>query len=171
MVPTAPNIHEQPRLGEEQTNEAYAPSVPTCSMSAQTPTAPQYKGTTRLRSGMRTISASDSFVMGRPPAPPINTPETDDDPFALSISSPNASNAQFNTRERPRLTFRDSQVEDMQAYVEDSDSENGSTLGSFASPRSISHATIGSQQEGSGEERKDEGKGMVGSEGVNKRAH
>ena len=159
MEPTAPNIHEQPRLGEEKTSEAYAPSVPTSSISAPTPTAPQYKGTTPRRSGMRTISASEFFVMGRPPAPSNNTPETDDDPFALSISSSNASRTQFNTQERPRLTFQDSQVEDMQAYVEDNDSENGSTLGDLTSSRSTSSDTIGSQKEESGEERKDEGKG------------
>ena len=55
--------------------------------------------------------------------------------------------------------------------MEDSDSENGSTLGDFASPRSTSHDTIGSQKEESGEGRKYEGKGELASEGENKRAH
>ena len=49
--------------------------------------------------------------------------------------------------------------------MEDSDSENGSTLGDFASSRSTSHDTIGSQKEEFGEERKDGGKEKVGSEG------
>lgn len=57
----------------------------------------------------------------------------------------------------------------MQAYVEDSDSENGSTLGDFGLSRSTSHVTIGSQKEDSKGERKDEWKGKVGDEGGNKR--
>lgn len=73
MAPTAPNIHEQPRLREEKINRAYAPSVPTSSMSAPTtPTAPQYRDITPRRSGMRTISPSDFVGMGRLPAPPPN---------------------------------------------------------------------------------------------------
>ena len=166
MAPTAPNIHEQPRLREEKINRAYAPSVPTSSMSAPTtPTAPQYIDITPRRSGMRTISASDFVGMGRPPAPPPNTPQTDDDPFAVSIPSPTASSTRFNTQERHPLTFQDSQVKDMQAYVEDGDSENGSTLGDFGLSRSTSHVTIGSQKEDSGGERKEEGKRKVRDEG------
>ncbi len=171
MAPTAPNTLEQPRLGEEKTNRIYAPSITTSSMSAPTtPIPPQYKDTTPRRSGMRTISASDFFGMGRPPAPPPNTPETDDDTFAVSIPSPTAFRTQFNNQERLRLTFQDSQVKDMQAYVEDSDSENGSTLEDSHLSRSTSHVTTGSQKEESKGERKDEGKGKVGDEGENKRA-
>ena len=59
---------------------------------------------------------------------------------------------------------------DMQAYVEDSDSENGSTLGNFGLSRFTPHVTIGSQKEESEGERKDEGKGKVRDEGENKRA-
>lgn len=54
--------------------------------------------------------------------------------------------------------------------MEDSDSENGSTLGDFGSSRSTSHDTIGSQKEESDEERKDEAKGKVGDQWENKRA-
>ena len=171
MALTAPNILEQPRLGDEKLDETYAPSVPKSSMSAPTtPRAPQHRDITSRRSGMRTISASDFIGMGRPPAPPPNTPETDNDPFSVSIPSPTASRTRFNTQEGPRLTFQDSQVMDMQAYVEDSDSENGSTLGDFDSSRSTPHVTIGSQKEESEGERKDEGKGKVRDEGENKRA-
>ena len=171
MAPNTPNVLGQPRVREETTKTAYVPNAPTSSISAPTtPIGPQYRDMTARRSGMRTISAHDFVGMGGPPAPQHNTRKTDEDSFAQPISLPNASGTQFNTQERPRLTFRDSQVEDMQAYVEDSDSENGSTLGNLASPRSISHDTIGSQKEDSGEVRKDEGKGKVGSDGENKRA-
>ena len=54
--------------------------------------------------------------------------------------------------------------------MEDSDSENGSTLGDFDFTRSTSHVTIGSQKEDSGGERKEEGKRKVRDEGLNKRA-
>ena len=171
MASTATNIFEQPRLGREEINGTYAPRVPTSSMSAPTtPTAPQYKDTTSRRSGMRTISASEFYSMGRPPAPPPNTPETDDDPFTVSIPSPTASRTRSNTQERPRLTFQDSQVKDMQAYVEDSDSENESTLGDFRLSRSTSHVTTSGQKEEFEGERKVEGKGKVGDAWENKRA-
>ena len=54
--------------------------------------------------------------------------------------------------------------------MENSDSENGSTLGDFDSSWSPSHVTTGSQKEGSEGERKDEGKGKGGDEEANKRA-
>ncbi len=44
----------------------------------------------------------------------------------------------------------------MQAYVEDSDSEHGSTLVEFSLSRSPSHVTTGSQKEGK-EKEGDEG--------------
>ena len=138
-------------------------------MSAPTtPIAPQYKGTTPQRSSMRTISASDFVGMGGPPAPPHNAPETDHDPFAVPIPSPTAFRTRFNSQGRLPVTFQDSQVKDIQASVEDSDRENGSTLGDTALPRSTSHVTIGSLKEDSEGERKGKGKGMVEDEGENK---
>ena len=138
-------------------------------MSAPTtPIAPQYKGTTPQRSSMRTISASDFVGMGGPSAPPHNTLETDNDPFAVPIPSPIAFRTRFNSQGRLPLTFQDSQVKDIQAYVEDSDSENGSTLGHTASLRSTSHVTIGTLKEEFEGERKGKGKGIVEDEEENK---
>ena len=169
MAPTAPNVLEQTRLQEEKINTAYAPSTLRSSMSAPTtPIAPQYKGTTPQRSSMRTISASDFVGMGWPPAPSHNTLETDHDPFAVPIPSPVAFRTRLNSQGRLPVTVQDSQVKDIQAYVEDSDSENGSIVGHTASPRSTSHVTIGSPKDECEGERKGKGKGMVEDEGESK---
>lgn len=108
--------------------------------------------------------------MGRAAAPPHNTLETNDDTLALSIPSPISSKTQLNTQAKPLLTFQDSQVKDLQAYVEDSDGDNGSTLGNLCFSGLPSHVTTGGPKEGSGGEPKDEGNEQVGDEGENKLA-
>lgn len=54
--------------------------------------------------------------------------------------------------------------------MEDSDGDNGSTLGNLCFSGLPSHVTTGGPKEGSGGEPKDEGNEQVGDEGENKLA-
>ena len=162
---------QQALLGEDKISTNPAPSTPTFSVSAPTTsTVPQYQYTTPCRSGMRTISASDFVGMGMPAAPPPSTPETNDDPFGASIHSPLSPRTRFNTQGRPLLTFPASQVKDLQAYLENSDSDNRSTLVNLCFSGLPSHVTTGGLKEEYGGDPKAGENEQVGGEGENKLA-
>ena len=171
MAPSASNTLEQSHLGEDKTSTSPALSTSTSLVSAPTTsTVPQYQYTTPCRSGMRTISASDFVDMGRLAAPPPNTPETNDDPFVASIRSPPSPRTRFNNQGRPLLTFPASQVKDLQAYLENSDSDNRSTLVNLFFSGLPSHVTTGGLKEEHGGDPKAGENEQVGDEGENKLA-
>ena len=96
---------------------------------------------------MRTISASDFADMGTLAAPLPNTPETNDDPFMASLRSPLSPRTRFNTQGSPLLTFPASQAKDLQTYLENSDSDNRSTLVNLCFSELPSHVTTGGLKE------------------------